>query len=291
MISMVIENLLQALGFQAHLADGFIVARSLHRHSFHSIVIVRNVKSEGDAFFLDIGSPLPLMRPIEVTQLMPSSTTAGVGNHESITTPTFGDRMCKYQVVKGKQLVAAFDEATQPNQEVPTKVASAYDLRKIQETLEEDEQDALVFALAKDDYVHTFFEKLREEPKGAWVPFGIFPRPLTTFDIDIIKDKMRNPKDPFTKLLTQVCLDGIMLAGFGRKSGDYLVIMKNKCLRYKGSETTKRQEGAEVGEMETMTTELELLESKQQLLHMVGEEFPQLLDYYNDVSEAWPELS
>ena len=103
------------------------------------------------------------MQPIEITQLV-GPTNAGVGEYESIATPIFLSQMCQYQIVKGKQLVAAF-ETTRSSQNNPNKVASLFDLGQIQEGLVQDEQDALVFILAKHDYVSTFFEKLKEEPQ------------------------------------------------------------------------------------------------------------------------------
>ena len=321
MISPVVEHLLRSLGFSAHLIQGFNVARSVHRNSLHLAVVVRHVETQGDAFLLDLGSTLPILKPIDITRLLHNvqATASGTAplDYPSIVTPVFSDPLCCFQLIRAQHLAAVYDE-TKPQsydaskltssnaseqlfvsnettsatklENAPRKVSSHLDLSQIQLGLREDEMDALVLSLVKDDHISITLEALQNEPDGVWVPFFMFPQPLSeSVDREALFNAMvHDPNAQFRKAMSQVFLSGIAIVGFGQKSGQFMMMSKDKCLRYVGSEVmTSRANKAGAPEI---STQIELMRSKRQILDVVAQEFPNVFDYFYEVSAAWPEV-
>ena len=320
MIAPVVEHLLRSLGFSAHLIQGFNVARSLHRNSLHLAVVVRHVQTQGDAFLLDLGSTLPILQPIDITRLAPPTTPGEAPAHgKYIATPIFCEPLCRFQLVKARHLVTFYHDTVGKSNDAsnltsaatseiseetpsaikvenpPRKVSSYFDLSQIQSSLHEDEMDALVLSLVKDDHISITFDALQDESDEVWVPFFIFHQPWSTsVNREALFNTMVNdPQARFRRIMSQVCLSGISIAGFGQKSGQFMMMSRDKCLRYAGSEVmTSRANKAganRVGEPE-LSTLIELMRSKRQILDVVAEEFPNVFDYFFEASAAWPEL-
>jgi len=74
--------LLKALGYRAFVLDGETVAGSYNssgvRRSDHVVVLVRNVRYEGDAHIVDVGTGYPFFQPIALDELPVTFRQAGL---------------------------------------------------------------------------------------------------------------------------------------------------------------------------------------------------------------------
>ena len=152
MVSPVIVDLLQALGFQAHVIEGFAAARSLRRNCLHAAVIVRHVTQQNDAFLLDLGTFLPFMQPMDVTALIKEKQTnqenyEGVVLDQAIASPTYQGIDVTYQMVKGLNVATAFSEGS------GRKVASYFDMNQVENAVKPEEDAALVTMITKRDII------------------------------------------------------------------------------------------------------------------------------------------
>ena len=100
MTSPVYVDLLKSLGLNAHVIEGYTMARSLHRKSSHHAIVVRDLQTKGDAYLLDVGTFPPFSRPMEITNLLRAETNKeNKRKKNSICSPIFDDMGFSYQIV------------------------------------------------------------------------------------------------------------------------------------------------------------------------------------------------
>ena len=279
MTSAVIADLLRSLGLNAHVTQGFNVARSVRRESLHGAVVVRDLQTKDDAFLFDLGTFAPFVKPMEITKLIGPKTTDNRDQKELIVarkTPVSNDLDFEYQIVKGRHLANAFCHTVIPqsNSEKDQTMSSCFDLHQVQAGLHANEGDALVTMVANHDLIGIVMHSLASEPKGVWMPLYVFPTPPAAVGIEAISERLSNPTDSHYKAMVQVCCGGVFLAGFGDKSGDYLMLSKDKYVRLKQSMDFRSQ--------------VETFQSKSDILELVAEEFPIVFDQCKDASTMWP---
>ena len=350
-----IVDMLQSLGFRAHVMQGFYAG---NRYSFHYAVIVKDVVMPGDVHYIDVGTYPPFTRVMDVTEVVENWTM----NQDAVVeylargdlsqmddddeddqySPLFfSDFQFHYQVANGKRIVSSSSGRESPrvvstinssdstriredeNCNQPFKTHSHNDNRITRHNLHQfhgpistrfglekaigafaENENPLTIMLAKNDFLaFAWNEEYATEPEGIWLPQYVFPTPLTGHDMEITREMIRNPEAPYTKLIHQECEEGVLHAGFGRKTGDYLFLSCGGLVRIKGvpemgnaaspmeeggsfeksgvALSRKRQPTAPVIQMTP-------LENEEEILALMHEEFPDSLEITRRALPLWP---
>ena len=135
-----------------------------------------------------------------------------------------------------------------------------------------------MLVIAKDDVVGVSIPQLAPEPTGDWLPFHVFPSPLDDFNFDIIRSFYGNPEGTAWMKIGIGVAKGVHISGFGQKSGEFLLINNDRCIKCKGS--------AAKASAAAFSFETTRLESEEEVLTLVEEEFPLLLRDCRDTMEV-----
>ena len=95
-----------------------------------------------------------------------------------------------------------------------------------------------MLTIAKDDVVGVSIPQLAAEPTGDWMPFHVFPAPLDAFDLEIVRSFYRSAETPAWVTIWNGVAKGVHISGFGRKSGEFILLYNGRCVRCRGSGTT-----------------------------------------------------
>ena len=160
--------------------------------------------------------------------------------------------------------------------------------------------------IAKDDVVGVFIPQLGAEPSGDWIPFHVFPAPLEAFDLEIVRSIYRSPETPAWMTIGIGVAKGVHISGFGRKSREFILLYNGRCVKCRESGTTEAPPlsisssppsaesmpssiSSSLLSAESMPTTYSLetttLESEEEVLTLVEEEFPLLLRDSRDTME------
>jgi len=295
-----LDDFLRSVGFRVHLAQAFNAAHSLRRDFFHCTVFAKDVEKEGEVFFMDLGTRMPYMEVTDVTKLLPWKPGPIKADDIKIcdaATPVIDCLHSQYQLVSGKKLLSAFyatpgRRKEEVEQQGMTQVDPGRDSRRrrlssgvntaeLAAELQKDDDDSLVMMVTKDEVIAVTDRRLRDEENGVWLPRIIYPAPQRPFDFDIVRNVFKNPDVPLEVKLgrDQGSIRGVNISGFGNKSGDFFMICNYQLVRCSGpfSVSSSSSSSTEVETMKTMN-----IKSEEELLELVNEEFPLLLDYSRD---------
>jgi hypothetical protein len=126
---------------------------------------------------------------------------------------------------------------------------------------------------------------LSDETKGAWIPFHVFPNsPPFYFDITShYISRYMNADVPLHFKLGLVAAKVPFMSGFGETTRDFVVVLGQNYYRFYGTSHD------DVANDVILTTNsdpvIETLQSDDETLTIVSEEFPKLTDYCRDVLE------
>ena len=147
--------------------------------------------------------------------------------------------------------------------------------------------------IAKDDVVGVSIPQLAAEPTGDWIPFHVFPAPLEAFDLEIVRSLYHSSETPAWVTIWNGVAKGVHISGFGRKSGEFILLYNGRCVKCRGSGTTvvppssmsSSPPSSEPTPPVAYSLELETLESEEEVLTLVEAEFPQLTRDSRDTME------
>ena len=137
-----------------------------------------------------------------------------------------------------------------------------------------------MLVIAKDDVVGVSIPQLAPEPTGDWLPFHVFPTPHDIFDFDIIRSFYESPEAWAWMKIGVGVAKGVHISGFGQKSGEFLLINNDRCIKCQGSAATVALSSSSPLSANStpaaFSFETTTLECEDEVLTLVEEEFPLL---------------
>jgi len=279
-----IKNFMNSIGICSNIEPAFHSNQGAKKDAFHFGVFCWDVERKGDMYYLEAGSAMTCFSLSDLSNLFRTDERAIAAG------PIMASLQHRYQVCNGKKMLAALNETPSPNANVPDSsnkkrhISDLIDIPHMAEFINDQEHDCLVLLCAKDKINTGLWPLFSAEQNGAWFPSYVFFGPFNNFCLD----KFKTAERTLGKVIDRYAANGVSLVGFGKKSGDFMNIRADSITRTIGTaEEVERMK--KTGIMDTPTplkTEVAPIESEEQMMAIINEEFPQLVQQCKDQLEV-----
>jgi len=261
-------DFLRSLDFSSRHLQGCIVKPSLQRDIFHAGVLVTDFETKGDAYHLDVGTFIPMMR---VTKVEESGDFAG---------PVHQDVGLQYQVVGFKRLLETLDADPDRFSEESKAI-----IMRFRDEIKNGSGFVVMYSI--NSFIKNHVKQLRSQQDGTWSLYLLYDK-LTPFRFDVVGRLLGDGSVPLPFRLGPSA-QFRTISGFGAKSGDYFLINERTITQCLGS-SHKNLDTDDDMIITSSTLETREAESDDEVLALVASEFPTLVDSLLDSIKFFKEV-